>query len=101
MTVDHDNKLGVNQFIESTGVIGDYNLEDNDFIRVTIENANGGNTIDLYVRLDGQTTWKLVKSISGADSGRVDTNSYDELQIRCSVLDGTNVKLLASGFKRG
>jgi len=97
----HENKLGINQFILSTGLIGEYDLENNDYIRVAVENANAGNTVDLYVKLNGQTNWKLIKSITGTTSDSIITNSYDELQVICSTLDGTNVKILGSGFKRG
>lgn len=101
MEKEHINKLGFNDYILTTGIIAEFDLEDNDIVRFTVENANPGNSIELYVKLDGQDNWKLVKTITGADSGRVETNSYDRLQVRCSTLDGTNVKLLGSGFKLG
>lgn len=97
----HENKLGINQVILSTGIIGEYDLENNDFIRVTIENANAGNVISLLVRVTGESSYTSVKTINGASSARIETNSYDELQIQCSTLDGTNVKIIASGFKLG
>ena len=95
------NKIGLNRSITQAQELGVYDLADNDKVRVVVEDAGGSNEVEISVKLDGQSSWKLLKTIVGSDSENLDTDTYDFLKIECTVFDGTRIKVLASGFKIG
>jgi len=96
-----DNKLGINVFVLSTGIIGNYDISDNDSVRFVVENAGPSNVFQIRMKLDAQNGWTDVKTISGSKSEVLKTDTYDLMQIECLTLDGSGVKLLASGFQNG
>lgn len=101
MTLVQDNKLGISQTLLSTGVVGVYDLTDNDSVRIVIEGANPGNVIQIRMRLQYQTSWTDIRTVNGSKSEVLKTDTYDFMQVECTTLDGTNVHLSASGFRNG
>ena len=97
-----ENKFELNRILTTTGSLGNFQLnESNDFIRFVVENANGGNTIVVKAGLNGQdeSNFTTVLTLSGSDNKIVTVNNYEVININCTVLDGTNIKIIGSGFK--
>ena len=76
------------------------NISDETKIRFVIENASGGNTMVVSARINGQTDWDLLATITGNDKSVVTVSTYDELKLECtSYASASNyVKVVASSF---
>lgn len=95
------NKLLINVIVDTVGIVGEYALIDNDSIRFLVEGANVPNTFIIRMRLKGQSTWEDIKTLTSNASEVLKTDTYDFMQIESTVLDGSVIKLIASGFKDG
>ena len=95
------NKLQINRKIKTTGIVQELDIANNDVVRFVVENANAGNTFIIRMKLKGQLGWDNVGTLTGNVNQTLKSDVYDFMQIECTVLDGTNVKLLASGFIDG
>jgi hypothetical protein len=92
------NKLQINKFIDSEGIVGSYELGNNTIVRFLVENAGGSNEFVVRMKLKEQIEWVDITTLTGNASYAVQSDTYDLIQIECTNLDGTNVILLASGY---
>jgi hypothetical protein len=90
--------FGYKNFVLSTGTIVETDIFDTDKIKLITENANGANEIKIYAKLSGQNSWNLLNTLTGTSEVTVIVDTYHQLKIECTVLDGTFVKLIGSGF---
>jgi hypothetical protein len=97
--LDQSNgRFGYNQFVTATGILTETNILNDDKIRLVTENAGGTNEIKVYAKLNGQTNWDLLKTITGVSDLVVKVDTYERIKIESTILDGTNVKLIGAGF---
>lgn len=99
---DFESRYNIRKPVTAAGVIGPFPRRGEATIRVVVEDAAGGNTIQPQGRLFGQTAWQNIGSaIAGNASGtEVDVSAYDEwrLNVTAYATSGTEVKVIASGF---
>lgn len=107
MTIQQDYgfKPHVETSFGSTGVFGPNPLVSNmvSNLRVVIENVGAGNTVIVKGRLQGQSSWVTLATITGASTGvTVDVSTSDETQFECTAFQasGGTPRLVASGFFR-
>lgn len=87
----------------ATGQVGpDYlvtNMTGN--LRVAVENVGGGNVLLVKGRLEGQSTWVTLETITGPTSGiTVDISVVDQIQFECTTYSASGgiPKVIGSGF---
>lgn len=95
-----DLKFSIVRQITTPFVFPVANIGDESKIRFVISNAAGGNTILVRARIVGQDDWDLLATITGTSKTVVNVETYDELQVECTVYSSTlnNVKVAASSF---
>ena len=96
-----NNLVGANLIVESTGVLGVYEIGDTDIVRIAVENAGAGNQINVEVKLEDQSNWSTLKTLTANEETQISINTYEELRLNCVTFDGSRVKLLMSGFMDG
>ena len=97
-----DIKMRINQVLTSTKDLGIFDINDEDKVRIVVENAGSGNTIVVSGRITGQSSFVPLKTISGSSNEVVNVSTYEEIKIECTVfsaLSSAGVKLLAASFK--
>ena len=97
-----DIKMRINQILTSTKDLGIFDINDEDKVRVVVENAGSGNTIVVSGRITGQSSFVPLKTITGSSNEVVNVSTYEEIKIECTVfsaLSNAGVKLLAASFK--
>jgi hypothetical protein len=97
-----DIKMRINQILTSTKDLGIFDINDEDKVRIVVENAGSGNTIVVSGRITGQSSFVPLKTITGSSNEVVNVSTYEEIKIECTVfsaLSNSGVKLLAASFK--
>jgi hypothetical protein len=86
--------------ITSAGVIGDFDVEDVSSVRTAVENAGAGNTIIFRGKLKGQTNFITIQTVTGSFCEVVELDTYDILQIECTVYDSlsTHISISSAGY---
>ena len=99
------NKYALNTHITTTGEIspsqngGDIaNLNQ---LRVVIEDAGNSNTIDIRVRIAGQSTFTTLTTVTGSVNTVIDIETYDQIKLFCTSYEtsAVRVKVVVAGFK--
>ena len=98
MNPKQNNKFGYNDRLESTGILTEVEIFDDDKIRFVVENAGASNEIVISAKISGQSTFDVLKTLTGTTEDLVIVDTYDIIKVECTTLDGSNVKLIASGF---
>lgn len=98
--MNQDLKFSIVQQITAPSVFPVASISDETKIRFVVSNAAGGNTILVRGRIVGQDDWDLLATITGSSKTIVNVETYDELQVECTVYSSTlnNVKVVASSF---
>jgi hypothetical protein len=97
-----DIKMRINQVLNATKDLGVFDINDEDKIRIVVENAGAGNTIVVKARIIGQSSFVTLKTITGTANETVNVSTYEEIKVECTVFDALSsvgVKLLAASFK--
>lgn len=94
-------RFGIDRYITSSGVVDLYDIEDNDLIRLVIEGSSATTTIEVSVRLKGQSSWTSLGSLSNNSTLLVRVDTYDQMKLDCTSFGGTIFHLLASGYRDG
>jgi hypothetical protein len=100
-------KFGINTKFFSTGQITENprgsSIKNDNQLRIVVEDVNPGNTIDIKVKLNGQSAFTTLTTITGNQPQGVliDIETYDLILIECSNFDSSNFgRLIAASFTR-
>jgi len=93
----------INEFVQQTGVVqgATFEVSGIDKIRFVVENAGLTNAFEVKVKIKGQSSFTTLTTLLGNSDKLLDIRTYDLMQINCTVLDGTIIKLLGTGFQTG
>lgn len=100
MSNPYEVKIAFDKKISTTGVIQTIPVSDESKIRIIIANSTGGNTILVKGRINGQTDWDTIVSVSGNSKQVVNISTYDEVQFECTAYASSSnyVEVIASSF---
>lgn len=100
MSNDYNIKIGFDSKITTTGIIKTTIVSDENKIRFVVTNATGGNTILVKGRINGQSDWDTITTLSGNVKSVSNISTYDELQVECTVYASASdhVEVIASSF---
>ena len=103
MTNKRFNQTKFHRIIEltaGTGIKGEalgYQTYGETSLRVSPVSVGGTNVLDVEGRLEGQTTWTVLGSITGVVSDSVDISTYDYIRFNTTTADSTG-EVIVSGF---
>ena len=93
-------KMRINKKITSPQILGIFDVTDESKIRIVVEGAGSGNTFEVKARIQNQTSFVLLKTITGNANETVNVFTYEEVQIECTSFSAVSdeVKIVASSF---
>ena len=98
-------KFSINTYIQNSGEIlpsvTGYDIKHVNQLRIVTEEAGNTNTIDIRVRIKGQSTFTTLTTITGSVNTVIDIETYDEIKLFCTNFDTLNqrVLIIAVGFQ--
>lgn len=101
---DAKSRQHIKQVITGVEILGPFDRIGEDKIKIVVENADDGNSIQVQAKLYDQTNWQDVDaSIDGSDEAGVvfDLRLYDQYRLNVTdyeALDATGVSIFVSGF---
>ena len=95
-----DIKAKIVQNISATGIIATTSISDESKIRLVIANASGSNIIIVRARIEGQTDWDELTTITANSKSVISVKTYDEIQIECTTYGSLSnyVRVVLSSF---
>lgn len=97
----HKQKFHIKVTLDAgTGVKGKtdgYEVYGETTLRVTPVGVGGTNVVDIEGRLEGETTWTSIGTVTGTTSDTFDMSTYDYIRFNQTTSDGTG-EVIASGF---
>ena len=100
-------KLALKEPILATGLIGEnptFIVSTNNVMVVVVEGVGVTNSINIEARILGQSSFSIIKTITGTTSGtEVDVSTYDQVRFDCTTFDsgGVPTLIVSSFFKIG
>ncbi len=93
-------KMRINTKITSPQVLGIFDVTDESKIRIVVEGAGSGNVFEVRARIQNQTNFVVLKTITGNANETVNVFTYEEVQVECVTFQatGSEVKIVASSF---
>jgi hypothetical protein len=95
-----NKRMVLNQTITQTTLFTDLDISDESKVRIVVENAQAGNTVVVRAKLNGQSNYTNIKTLTGNANEVVNVFTYDLIQIECTTfLSSSNfVKIVAGSF---
>jgi hypothetical protein len=91
-------KISIREYVKGTGTfINDLNVWENNIFKMLVENAGVTNTIQIFGKMSGETSYTLLDSIVGNNSKNINIELYDYLKLTCSVYDAPTNYLQVTG----
>lgn len=96
----HITNISIKEYIEDAGIVDEYDINQDDIIRIVIEKADTNNEFVFSGKLKDQSDYTILKTITGNANTTLIINTYDLLKIECTVYDTTDnhVLLVVRGF---
>jgi len=93
-------KMRINTKLTSPQVLGIFDVTDESKIRIVVEGAGSGNVFEIRARIQNQTNFVVLKTITGNANETVNVFTYEEVQVECVTFQatGSEVKIVASSF---
>jgi hypothetical protein len=95
-------KFSIKEYITTSGEIrpsvNGLDISNLNQLRVVVEDAGGSNAIEVKVKLNGQSSFTTLTTITGSDTQVIDIETYDRIKLECTTLDGSRVLVVAVGF---
>jgi len=85
-----NQKFAINEQVSSLGIVAEGDILRDDKIKFVFENPG---TVEVYVKINGQTGWDLLDTISS--NLIINVTMYDQIRI---VALSSDFKLIAVGF---
>lgn len=95
-------KFNLHEDITEEIELGPFNVSNEVSVRFVIENATGGNIIEVSGRITGQPTWDALATLTGTTNELVTVDTYDVIKVVCSTFasSGNSVRIIACSFNR-
>ena len=74
------------------------NIRTENILKVTTEGLTAGTSIDVLARIDTETNFTTIGSITGSDSEVFDISTWDHIRFDVVAFDGTVGKMATSAF---
>jgi len=85
-----NQKFAINEQVTSTGIVAEGDLLRDDKIKFVFDSPG---TIEVYVKINGQSSWDLLETLSS--NSIITVTLYDQIRV---VALSSNFKLIAVGF---
>ncbi len=97
-----DIKARIDTLISDAGIVSVLDVDNEDQVRIVVENADSSNIIQIRGKLRGQNSSALLKEIFGNGNEKVNVSTYEQIVIECTGFQPDmgvgSVRILASSF---
>lgn len=93
-------KMKTEQTVSAAGSLGVFEVDNENKVRVVIEQAGSSNEIIISAKLRGQSDFVVLKTLIGNSNETVNVSTYEVMKIECSIFDpiAESIKVIASSF---
>lgn len=93
-------KFQTYQSVSGTGIIGipQYTVKAENTLKVVVASAGGGNLVTVYGRIEGESVWGSIGTVSGNSTSSIDISQIDYVRFVCTTYGGSAFEMAVSGF---